>query len=116
MLEVATADLTLGNLVHATRDVIDTYGVGLQLGVPVGRLEEIKVDYSTVEERRIEVLQAWINYDVNPTWRKLQDALRMMGKEVSAARIAEDIQGKIWNCHKVFKKAGLIGMFCKCGK
>ena len=66
---------------------LDWNTLGLKLGLREVRLERIQNDFTGHDQRRQEMIKEWLEYDWNPTWSKLADALEKMGKNGAAAKI-----------------------------
>ena len=93
--------LTLKNIDPILSEVLDWHNLGVKLDLPVQFLQEIKVNYSaygTGREKQ-EMITTWLEYDTEASWDKLANALKEMGKHVTAS--------KIWNTYVT----GYKGMF-----
>ena len=77
------------NLVDVLQKVTDVDNLGLHLGVPKHKLDEIRQDFHTTEERKREMLQFWLNHTPNPTWERVTTALRAMGKLAIANAVTD---------------------------
>ena len=71
------------------RDVHEWMDFGSYLGIKVERLSAIKMEYSTIQECHLKMLEEWQN-DVIPTWSAVVQAL----KEIGMPRLADDIAHK----------------------
>ena len=71
------------------QDMIDWRTFGLHLGIRMPKLESIKVDCSTLAERRIEMLSEW-QKNVTPTWTAVVQALA----ETEMRQLASDLAQK----------------------
>ena len=76
----------LRDLLNELQDVDDWFHFGIYLKVPVSRLREIKREYQTVTDRKINVLDEWRN-QVVPTWAGVVQALVGMGRKALATHI-----------------------------
>ena len=85
--------LTLQNIDKILIEVLDWHILGTKLGLPVYKLEAIRIDcnaYGTYQQRQ-KMITTWLEYDTEASWDKLANALEEMGKNVAAA--------KIWNTY-----------------
>ena len=78
--------IELKYLVVAVRDVTDWYGLGLQLGLPVHILNNIRCNPDINSHMR-DMLYAWLQYDHEASWEKLAATLDTMGWKVVADNI-----------------------------
>ena len=77
---------------HYLKDiVICWYELGMQLDVPLNKLDEIRCNHSSdVYQCKLLMLQEWQRRPtLNPSWFTLVDALRKMKENVIANKIAE---------------------------
>ena len=67
----------------------------MKLGLPVYKLEEIRIDYSAygTGRQRQEMITTWLDYDTEASWDKLANALKEMGKPVVATKIYTYVPG-----------------------
>ena len=70
------------------QDVIDWIPFGLHLGIKMPRLESIKADCPTLDERRIQMLNEW-QKNVTPTWSVVVETLANMGMRQLASDLAQ---------------------------
>ena len=80
-------EVNLVNLVDVLQKVTDVDNLGLHLGVPKHKLDKIRQDFHTTDERMREMLQWWLDHTLKPTWEKVKTALRGIGKPVLADAI-----------------------------
>ena len=64
------------------------YLLGLQLNVSKDILDSIEQTHDTKVRQCIEMIQHWINSSKSPTWETVLGALRNIGENVLAARLA----------------------------
>ena len=70
--------------------VQELLNLGLYLDIPYSKLEEIKKNYRTVEEQRMELVSVWMSFsssDNPPCWWHLAQALKMTTHKTLAERI-----------------------------
>ena len=67
--------LTLENVKQATEGMKNWYRFGWWLDVPLSRRNDIKKNYSTVDEQREALLQEWLEHHPAPSWKLLAWAL-----------------------------------------
>ena len=77
-------EVNLVNLVDVLQKVTDVDNLGLHLGVPKHELDKIRQDVYTTDERKMKMLQWWLDHTLNPTWEMVTSALRAMNKPVLA--------------------------------
>ena len=80
------------DLMHHLKDVVERwYELGVQLDVPISRLNEIRCNNSSnVYQCKLLMLQEWQRRPtLNPSWFTLVDALRKMEENVIADKIAQ---------------------------
>ena len=70
-------------------EVLDWHTLGIELGLPVCKLEAIRIDYNTygIARQKQEMITTWLEYDTEASWDKLANALKEMGKHVAATKI-----------------------------
>ena len=68
------------------------YYLGLQLKVPVRRLDTIRHVFSDPKEQFLEMLKDWLLNTYNPSWKTVVDALRSPGVEEN--RLASVLERK----------------------
>ena len=78
----------LPDFMSELQDVIDWISFGLCLGIKMSRLEAIKVDYPTLGERRMQMLNEW-QKNVTPTWSAVVQALVGIGMRRLASELAQ---------------------------
>ena len=78
-------EVNLENLVDVLQKVTDVDKLGLHLGVPRNKRNNIRQDLHTTGSQMMEVLQWWLDHARNPTWGRVIAALRAMGKSKLAA-------------------------------
>ena len=66
-------------------EVTDWVSVGIELGVPVSKLNEISQQSSTEREKSLALVDYWVNTDPDASWEKLARALYQQGEEKAAA-------------------------------
>ena len=90
--------LGLNDLAEVVNEVFNArakwYDIGLNLGVPVGTLNAIRVQYrDNPQDCLREVLMVWLKaVDPQPTWKALVDALQ--SKAVDEGRLAKELVAK----------------------
>ena len=62
--------------------------LGLEVGVPQYKLQEIQCDFPTVEGRKIKMLSTWLDLK-QPTWTEVVGALVRIEERRVAQRIAD---------------------------
>ena len=84
----ADPTLTHKNVLNALKDVVEWKSLGVQLDVSAPKIKEIDVNNrGQVADCRHDLVQFWLDSDVSRSWKKLIDALRSIGKSVSAEEI-----------------------------
>ena len=63
--------------------------VGLGLGVPLSKRQEIKEQSSTEMEQRLTLGRYWLNTHPDPSWEKLGTALYKRGEERAAMMVKQ---------------------------
>ena len=79
--------LSLKNLTNALSEVDGWKALGVQLDINYHKLEEFG-SLPTIEERKLAMLQYWLDTDLQASWEKLLCGLKKMGLN----RIVQDIQ------------------------
>ena len=74
-------EVNLVNLLDVLQKVTDVVDLGLHLGVPKHKLDEIRQDFCMTKEQKREMLQWWLDHTVHPTWETVISTLRVMGKQ-----------------------------------
>ena len=69
--------------------VQEWYEVGLYLGVPKSKLDEIKEQSSTEIEKSHQVGRYWVNTHPDPSWEKLGRVLYKSGEEAAAMMVKQ---------------------------
>ena len=80
------------DLLHHLEGIVEHwYQLGVQLDVPISKLNEIRCNNSSdVYQCKLLMLQEWQRQPtLKPSWCTLVDALRKMEENVIAARIAQ---------------------------
>ena len=72
-------------------EVTDYYGLGIQLGLPSHELNKIEADHQSVDRRKMEVLNLWLQGS-NPQWEHLIVALQFIKMRNTARRIQGALQ------------------------
>ena len=86
----------LGTVFFATTDVNQWLSLGLALGLHYPTLEKIETDKEKVDDRRRQVLVAWLQQkddvvaEALPTWKTLESALRKIKENVIADKILRE--------------------------
>ena len=70
------------------QEVNNWIAFGLYLGIKMSRLEAIKVDCPTFEDRRTQMLSEW-QKKVTPTWSAVVQALDEIGMRRLASELAQ---------------------------
>ena len=88
---------TTMNVLRAVREVEDTDELGLWLGVPKPKRQEIRSQFSSVVEQRKALINYFIENDPEPSWRTVIWALDVMQEKEIAddiRHLAEHVPGK----------------------
>ena len=80
-------------------DVIDWIPFGFYLGIRLPELKTIEANYSTLQRRRIEMLQKWQNNAI-PTWSAVVQALAAIGMRHLASELAQKHGWLNSNCYR----------------
>ena len=129
-------NVTLKDVLLVTRSVVRNWKeLGLHLNVPEDRLDTIDVDKRFVDDKKYAMFKYWLENEENPSWEKLANAVKQIGKDKLAKEIRhEDCQPppddhkekksfrgsvkegarKIWGTlkeHTVDKIKGVLGRF-----
>ena len=88
-------------------DVNDWITFGLYLGIKIGRLRAIEMECSTIQERRLKMLEEWQN-NVTPTWSAVVQALLAIGMKRLASKLAQNHGEFNDNCNIDAHTLGLI--------
>ena len=79
---------SLRELIDVLGSVVDWYMLGLHLGLRNQQLKQIEVVHCGDSSRcKVETLDHWLRTEVNPTWKKVIDALSRMGEHIAAIEI-----------------------------
>ena len=78
----------LKDVVNIVKGVVEWYGLGLQLDVPVEKLDAIEAQHLDPEESLRRVLHDWLQLDVTASYAKLANALDAVNRKV----VAEDVR------------------------
>ena len=86
--------LTPDDLYQVITELIDCEGLwyclGIYLGVPKSKIDEISITHSGVPKRSlIEVVSYWLNNSANASWLSIVKALIQSEKRNKAREIAE---------------------------
>ena len=95
----------LADIMISVIDIVDRWDdLGMALGLSVGKLNEIKADYSTAKDRMIGVLRAWLYgfaLGPAPSWQSLCQALRdqlvdhpEIAEAIERNNLPEELEGK----------------------
>ena len=78
-------------LCNELSDIFDWFALGLNLGVPYHKLEEVRRNYSVEGHGalRRETLILWLRRTFNASWRDVVGALQRMGENTVAGRIEQ---------------------------
>ena len=84
-----TENLDVAILCDELSNVRDWYQLGIKLGVPDYKLDEIQRTYPVggVSRWRVEALSLWLQLTPNGSWRNVIRALQRMGQNILAERI-----------------------------
>ena len=79
----------IATLCNELTGISDWFTLGLNLGVPHHKLEEVRSNYSVegLSACRRETLVLWLQRTPNASWRDVVAALRRMGENIVAERI-----------------------------
>ena len=75
-------------LVKELQDIDNWKAFGLHLGIKIGKLNTIEKEHSTIEDRRIKMLEEWQN-NVIPTWSAVVQALLEIGRRCLGSELAQ---------------------------
>lgn len=82
--------LNLRELIVQLRDVVEVHTLGIHLGVPHSRLAVIRKNFPTDhDQQKSDMLNTWLENDGGKSWKKVVDALVLMGDTVVARMIAQ---------------------------
>ena len=81
-------EVNLVNLLDVLQKVTDVDNLGLHLSVSKHELDKIRQDFYTTDERKMKMLQWWLDHTPNPTWEMVTSALRAIGKPKLADAVA----------------------------
>ena len=80
------------NVREVMAEVGNWMNVGIGLGVPGSKLQEIKQQSSTEREKSLALVDYWVNTDPNASWEQLARALYRMGEHRAAAVTKQYLQ------------------------
>ena len=81
--------LTVDNVLEVMGKVQEWYEVGVDLGVPDSKRDEIEEQSSTEIEKRHQVGRYWVSTHPNPSWEKLGRVLYHHGEETAAMMVKQ---------------------------
>ena len=73
-------------------EVVNWESVGLGLGVPVSKLEEISQQSFSRREKRRALGDYWVNSDPDPSWEKLAKVLYKGGEKRAVAVVKQYLE------------------------
>ena len=82
-------ELKVPNILLALEEVTDPYQLGTQLEIKPHHLKVFEHDYPDIERQKIEVIDFWLNNNVECSWEVLANAVERMeryGKVVDSLR------------------------------
>ena len=84
------SSLTVKLLVQAVTQVTNWHGLGLQLNLTMSQLDNIHVTYHVygVERIKAQIFDDWLKSSPAASWDDLITALRAIGEDTVASRIA----------------------------
>ena len=88
---------TTKNIQKAVRDVKNTDSLGLWLGVPESKLDEIKRQFTSVPKQVKAYIDYFMAHNPEASWRAVIVALDVMGEKMAADAIrhlAEPLTGR----------------------
>ena len=97
VLSAVDMTFTTKNVQRAVREVRDTDSLGLYLGVPMSKRDEIKRQFSSVPQQVKAYISYFMEHDPVASWRSVIVALdRMVEKEAADAirHLAEPVTGR----------------------
>ena len=80
------------NVREVMAEVGNWVSVGIELGVPVSKLNEISQQSSTEREKSLALVDYWVNTDPDASWEKLAQALYQCGEHRAAAVTKQYLQ------------------------
>ena len=80
------------NVREVMAEVGDWESVGMVLGVPVSKRQEIRQQSSTVREKSLALGEYWVNTAPDATWERLAWALYHSGEERALAVMKQYLQ------------------------
>ena len=92
------------NVLRAVQEVKDTDRLGLHMGIPESKRQEVYNQFSSVPQQRKSLIQYWMEQDPKASWRGLIVALDGMGEKAVAdnlRHLAEPITGNAGSGHSV---------------
>ena len=84
------------NVLKAVQEVEDTDDLGFHLRVPESKRQDIYAQFSSVPQRRMSLIQYWMERDPEASWRSLILALDRMREKTVADKLrhlAEPVTG-----------------------
>ena len=76
----------LKDVLLALQDVTEWQDIGIYLGLPDAKIQEIASHHDVMGHKRM-MISEWLKYDTEASWEKLTSVLVMMKKNVIAADI-----------------------------
>ena len=89
LVSPSDSTLTVDSVLEVMGKVQRWYEVGLYLGVPKSKLDEIKEQSSTEIEKSHQVGRYWVNTHPNPSWEELGKTLYLNGEETAAMMVKQ---------------------------
>ena len=87
-----TASISISDIQNELSDVTEWYPLGLELGVPPGKLKQIEKNHHGDTERcKLEMIDFWLHNTGNPSWGELAKALQKIG---GRARLVQSLLQK----------------------
>ena len=80
------------NVREVMAEVVNWESVGLGLGVPVSKLEEISQQSFSRREKRRALGDYWVNSDPDPSWEKLAKVLYKGGEKRAVAVVKQYLE------------------------
>ena len=81
--------LSVELLVKELKNVTNWREFGVALGIPVSKLDCIKLDNSDVEDKKIQMFQFWLQYKLDASWKTVIQALEQNSYLVLAATLSK---------------------------
>ena len=86
--------LTVENVREVMAEVRNWIGVGMYLGIPPSKLQEISQQSSTEREKSLALGDYWVNTAPDASWEQLATELYQRGEERAVA-VMKQQQGKV---------------------